>query len=363
MRKIPITIVTGFLGVGKTTLVHNMLKNANGKRIALMVNEFGEVGVDGEIIKSECGDANCDLIELADGCICCTVQEEFLPSMLQLIERKDDIDHIVIETSGLAMPKPLVRAVNWPDLKPHITIDAVVTVVDAVGALTGEFCDREKVQQQRLADDSLDHDTSIEELFLDQLTCADLVLISKTDLIEADKLEEVKAMVTAKARPNVKIIPIKNGIIDNQLLLGMEAAAEDSLDERHSIHDEHHNHHHDHDHDHGHHHHHHDHDHDNDIQNVVVEFPETKDIKELVNEMRTRVQNEEIYRIKGFVNIPNKDMRMVLQGVGERFDYYFDRNWKEGEERKTRLVVIGKNLEEKAEGHSHSHSHSHDHTH
>ena len=332
MKKIPITVITGFLGVGKTTLVHNMIKNANGKKIAVLVNEFGEVGIDGDIIKSGCGDDECNLIELANGCICCTVQEEFLPAMLDLIERKEDIDHIVIETSGLAMPKPLVRAVNWPDLKPHITIDSVITVVDAFGMVTGELCNREKVQAQRLADDSLDHETPIEELFLDQLSCADLVLVSKTDLLEADKLAEVKDLIIKKARPNVKIIPIQNGLIDNELLLGIEASTEDDLDNRHSIHEHHHEHHHDHD-------------HDDDINTIMVEYAETSDIKESVKELKARVQQEEIYRIKGFVNIPNKPMRMVLQGVGERFDYYFDRAWKEDEARKTSLVIIGRNLQ------------------
>ena len=332
MRKIPITIVTGFLGVGKTTLVHNMLKNANGKRIAVLVNEFGEIDVDGELIGSAgCEEDECNLVQLPNGCICCTVQEEFLPSMLQLLERKDDIDHIVIETSGLSMPKPLVKAVNWPDLKPHLTIDAVITVVDAVGIATGEICNREKVQAQRLADDSLDHETPIEELFLDQLTCADLVLVSKRDLIDDASFEEVSKIITAKARPNTKIVPIINGELDNALLLGVEASAEDDVDNRHSRHENHHKH--------GHHHHHND-----DIHSKLLEYPETADIKVLVKELKEMVANNEIFRIKGFVNIPNKPMRMVLQGVGERFDYYFDRNWKEGEERKTRLVVIGKDL-------------------
>ena len=336
MRKIPITILTGFLGVGKTTLVHNMLKNANGKRIAVLVNEFGEVGIDGELIKSGCDDEECTLIELANGCICCTVQEEFLPSMLDLIERKDSIDHIVIETSGLAMPKPLVRAVNWPDLKPHITIDSVITAVDAVGVLTGEFCDRERVKAQRLADDSLDHETPIEELFLDQLTCADLVLVTKTDLIEDDKqLAEITQMVESKVKANTKIIPVQHANVENQLLLGLEAAAEDDLDNRHSIHEHHH-------------HHDHDHDHDDDINTVIKEYPATPQIKEFVGELKELVNQKEIYRIKGFVNVPDKPMRMVLQGVGNRFDYYFDRPWEAGEERKTKLVFIGRQLEASA---------------
>ncbi|MCD8404950.1 cobalamin biosynthesis protein CobW [Tenacibaculum dicentrarchi] len=354
-KKIPITIVTGFLGVGKTTLVHNMLKNANGKRIAVLVNEFGEVDVDGQLIaSSECGEQGCNLVQLPNGCICCTVQEEFLPSMLQLLERKEEIDHIVIETSGLSMPKPLVKAVNWPDLKPHITIDAVITVVDAVGIATGEICDRERVQAQRLADDSLDHETPIEELFLDQLVCADLVLVSKRDLVDDQKFEEIEKLIAAKARPNIKIIPVENGELDNTLLLGIEASAEDDVDNRHSIHEEHHksgNHHH----------------HNDDIKTVLLEYSETSDIKALVKDLKKLVEDHEIYRIKGFVNIPNKPMRMVLQGVGSRFDYYFERPWGENEERKTSLVVIGKNIEltknNEVTTHVHSHNHGHSHAH
>ncbi|MFZ3575341.1 cobalamin biosynthesis protein CobW [Tenacibaculum finnmarkense] len=354
-KKIPITIVTGFLGVGKTTLVHNMLKNANGKRIAVLVNEFGEVDVDGQLIaSSECGEQGCNLVQLPNGCICCTVQEEFLPSMLQLLERKEEIDHIVIETSGLSMPKPLVKAVNWPDLKPHITIDAVITVVDAVGVATGEICDRERVQAQRLADDSLDHETPIEELFLDQLVCADLVLVSKRDLVDDQKFEEIEKLISDKARPNIKIIPVENGELDNTLLLGIEASAEDDVDNRHSIHEEHHksgNHHH----------------HNDDIKTVLLEYSETSDIKALVKDLKKLVEDHEIYRIKGFVNIPNKPMRMVLQGVGARFDYYFERLWGENEERKTSLVVIGKNIEltknNEVTTHVHSHNHGHSHAH
>ncbi|MBE7652515.1 cobalamin biosynthesis protein CobW [Tenacibaculum finnmarkense] len=352
-KKIPITIVTGFLGVGKTTLVHNMLKNANGKRIAVLVNEFGEVDVDGQLIaSSECGEQGCNLVQLPNGCICCTVQEEFLPSMLQLLERKEEIDHIVIETSGLSMPKPLVKAVNWPDLKPHITIDAVITVVDAVGIATGEICDRERVQAQRLADDSLDHETPIEELFLDQLGCADLVLVSKRDLVDDEKFEEIEKLIAAKARPNIKIIPVENGKLDNTLLLGIEASAEDDVDNRHSIHEEHHksgNHHH----------------HNDDIKTVLLEYSETSDIKAFVKDLKKLVEDHEIYRIKGFVNIPNKPMRMVLQGVGARFDYYFERPWGANEERKTSIVVIGKNIEltKNNEVITHSHSHGHSHAH
>ena len=210
---------------------------------------------------------------------------------------------------------------------------AVITVVDAVGIATGEICDRERVQAQRLADDSLDHETPIEELFLDQLACADLVLVSKRDLVDDEKFEEITKIITAKARPNTKIIPVINGQLDNALLLGVEASAEDDLDNRFSIHEENHK-------------------HGNPpspymmiLKQFLLEYTETADIKVLVKDLKKLVEDHEIYRIKGFVNIPNKPMRMVLQGVGSRFDYYFERSWGENEERKTSLVVIGKNIE------------------
>lgn len=206
-----------------------------------------------------------------------------------------------------------------------------MTVVDAVGVATGELCNRAKVQKQRLADDSLDHETPIEELFLDQLTCADLLLVSKRDLIDDAGYTAVVEALSPKARPNVKIIPIANGIIDNDILLGLGASAEDDLSTRHSIHEHHH--------EHGH-----DHEHDESITTEILEYPTTPNVKTLVKELQNLVQKHEIYRVKGFVNIPDKPMRMILQGVGNRFDYYFDRAWKDEEERKTQLVVIGRDI-------------------
>ena len=130
--KIPATIITGFLGAGKTTLIRHMLENAKGRRIALIINEFGDVGVDGEVLKG-CGEAVCrqeDVIELANGCICCTVADDFAPAMRKLLDRPIPFDHIVIETSGLALPQPLVRAFSWPEISSRVTVDGVVAVVD-----------------------------------------------------------------------------------------------------------------------------------------------------------------------------------------------------------------------------------------
>jgi len=331
--KIPVTIITGFLGSGKTTLIRNLIQNANGRRLAVIVNEFGEMGIDGEILKSCCSNEE-DVLELNNGCLCCTVQEEFLPVMLQLMERKDTIDHIIIETSGLALPKPLLHAFNWPELKPQITVDAVVTVVDVVGQATGEICDRERVQAQRLADDSLDHETPIEELFEDQLSCADLVVMTKKDLVEDAQYEEVKAIIAGKVRPDVKMVAAANGVLSADILLGVNAAAENDLDSRHSHHEE--------DHANGL-----DHHHDDDIDSVVVDITAPHTPEALVEALKELIEEYEIYRIKGFIDVPGKPMRLVLQGVSNRFDHYFDRKWKDSETRKTSLVIIGDELHDK----------------
>ncbi|NQY05704.1 MAG: cobalamin biosynthesis protein CobW [Flavobacteriaceae bacterium] len=340
-HKIPVTIITGFLGSGKTTLIHQIAKNSNGRRLAIIVNEFGELGMDGEILKgNNCGCEEENILELSNGCLCCTVQEEFLPTMLQLMERKDQIDHIIIETSGLALPKPLVRAFNWPDLKPQITVDAVVTVVDSVGQATGEICDRVRIQEQRLADDSLDHESSIEELFEDQLSCADLIIMTKSDLIDEVQFNEVNKIIQNKVGNHIKLIAAVKGDIPVDILLGLDAKSEDFIEEKHSHHETHH-HHHDHDHDH-----HHDHDHDETINSLVLEVNVPHTPKQLIKALEGLVADFEIYRIKGIIDVPNKPMRMIVQGVASRFENYFDRKWKEGEVRATRLVIIGEKLEE-----------------
>lgn len=333
-KKIPITIVTGFLGSGKTTLLHQILKNPEGRRIAVIVNEFGEVGVDGELLKgADCDCPEENILELSNGCLCCTVQEEFLPVMMQLMERKDSIDHIVIETSGLALPKPLIRAVNWPDLKAHVTVDSVITVVDAVGQATGEICDRERVQAQREADDSLDHETPIEELFEDQLNCADLVVISKRDLVDHTTYDDIRKIIKGNLRNDtIRIIASERANVSTDVLLGIGAAAEDDLDARYSHHEAEHA----------------DgiaHEHDDGFTSVSVSVSVPHTPEQLEAALHKLIAQFEIYRIKGFIAVDNKPMRMILQGVGDRFEKYFDRHWKPEEARVTRLVVIGHELE------------------
>jgi cobalamin biosynthesis protein CobW len=335
MHKIPVTVITGFLGAGKTTLLRHLLQNNQGRRIAVLVNEFGEIGIDGELLRDcqicdedETPDLN--ILELANGCLCCTVQEEFLPTMQELLKRRDRIDCILVETSGLALPKPLIQAFRWPEIRNAATVDGVITVVDCEALAAGQFVgDLDALEAQRQADDSLDHDTPIEELFEDQLACADLVLLAKTDQVDAAAQAKVVQWLQRELAPGIKILPCHRGEVDPNLLLGFNAAVEDNLEQRPSHHD-----------------HEAEHEHDEDINSIQIVSDRQFDPTNLIERCKTLVQQQEIYRIKGFVAVPNKPMRLVLQGVGQRFDSFYDRAWKPDERRQTRLVVIGDGLEQ-----------------
>ena len=333
MHKIPVTVVTGFLGSGKTTLVRHLLKNNQGRRIAVLVNEFGEIGIDGELLRDcqicEEGENPVDnIVELTNGCLCCTVQEEFYPTMQQLLTRREQIDCILIETSGLALPKPLIQAFRWQEIRNAATVDGVATVVDCQALAAGQLVgDLDALNAQRQADPNLEHETPIEELFEDQLACADLVLLTKTDLVDAASLAKVKAWLEQELRPGVKVVTCNQGEISPDILLGFNAAVEDNLASRPSHHDEEE-----------------DHDHDEDINSIQIITDNFFEIKTLITKIQQLVNQQEIYRVKGFVNVPNKPMRLVLQGVGDRFDHFYDRLWRADESRQTRLVFIGREL-------------------
>ncbi|GAB4353989.1 MAG: cobalamin biosynthesis protein CobW [Cyanophyceae cyanobacterium] len=362
MHKIPVTVITGFLGAGKTTLIRHLLQNNGGRRIAVLVNEFGEVGIDGELLRScqvcdepdgestgEPGnEPDGNILELANGCLCCTVQEEFLPTMQTLLKRRDRLDCIVIETSGLALPKPLVQAFRWPEIRHGATVDGVLTVVDCEALASGQVVgDLAALERQRQADDTLEHETPLEELFEDQLACADLVLLTKADRVDEAGRDRAINWLQAELRPGVKILPCDRGQIDPAILLGFNAAVEDDLAARPSHHDGHH-HDHDDDHDDHDHDHHHDHDHDDEIESMALRLDGPCDPAALVEQLQALVRDREIYRIKGFVNVADKPMRLVLQGVGQRFETFYDRRWRPDEERRTQLAVIGRNLDPEA---------------
>ncbi|MFB8791562.1 MAG: cobalamin biosynthesis protein CobW [Potamolinea sp.] len=332
--KIPVTVVTGFLGSGKTTLLRHLLQNNQGRRIAVVVNEFGEIGIDGELLRScqvcdDEEDAVNNIVELTNGCLCCTVQEEFLPTMQELLKRREQIDCLLIETSGLALPKPLIQAFRWPEIRTGATVDGVVTVVDCEAVAAGTFASNlEALEAQREADPNLEHETPIEELFEDQLACADLVLLTKVDLVDTETQAKVQEWLRQQLPPGVKIVACRDGEINPDLLLGFNAAVEDNLDSRPSHHDTEE-----------------EHEHDDEINSVHLLLNEAFDPKVLTAKLQQLMQEQEIYRIKGFVNVPNKPMRMVVQGVGTRLDSFFDRPWQVSEQRQTRLVFIGNGLE------------------
>ncbi|MCM2399346.1 cobalamin biosynthesis protein CobW [Rhizobium sp. S95] len=337
-EKIPATVITGFLGAGKTTIIRNMLMNAGGKKIALIINEFGDLGVDGDVLKG-CGAENCtedDIIELTNGCICCTVADDFVPTMQKLLERDVKPDHIVIETSGLALPQPLVAAFNWPDIRTRVTVDGVVTVVDSAAVAAGRFADdHDRVDAMREADDSLDHDSPIEELFEDQLTCADLIVLNKTDLLDGEGVARVRAEVAERIARKPTLIEAKNGDVPAIVLLGLGAGTEGDIENRKSHHElehealhasgEAHDHHHDHD----------------EFESFVMKLPPIADPAGFVERLKDVIATHDVLRLKGFIDVPGKPMRLVIQAVGSRVDTYFDRPWAAGEKRETRLVVIG----------------------
>lgn len=349
--KIPATIVTGFLGSGKTTLLRHILTHAAGRRIAVIVNEFGELGIDGELLRTcsigceeesqqaRAGQASHQpgaVYELANGCLCCTVQEEFYPVMRQLIERRGDIDHILIETSGLAIPKPLVQAFNWPEIKHACTVDAVITVVDVPAVAAGQFAaNPAAVDAQRQQDPNLDHESPLHELFEDQLMAADLVVLTKLDLATEQDRARVQAIVREEVPASVKLVEAEHGRIGLDVVLGLCSGAENTIDQRR-----------------GHHEHgpgdsHDDDDHGHDLfTSIAVPLPPLADRQVLMAALARIVERHTVYRIKGFVALQDKPMRLVVHGVGRRFDSYFDRPWQPNEARLSSLVFIGQELDQ-----------------
>ncbi|MBC8128740.1 MAG: cobalamin biosynthesis protein CobW [Rhizobiaceae bacterium] len=329
--KIPATVITGFLGAGKTTLIRNLLQNAGGRRIALVINEFGDLGVDGDLLKG-CGLETCreeDVVELTNGCICCTVADDFIPTMTMLLERADRLDHIVIETSGLALPQPLVAAFNWPEVKARLTVDGVVTVIDAAAVAEGRFADDEDaIRAAKAADTSLDHDNPIEELFEDQIRAADLVVLNKADLVDGETLDRVRAEVASAAGDRlVKMVRAEHGRLPADVLLGLSAATEDQIALRQSHHEIEHEGGPAHDHD--------------DFESFVVSGGSIADVSTFADGLKTVIARHDILRLKGFCAVAGKPMRLVVQAVGSRVETYFDRPWGKNEARTTRLVVIG----------------------
>ena len=263
------------------------------------------------------------LVSFQNGCICCTVADDFIPTLERLMKLEPRPEHILIETSGLALPKPLLKAFDWPDIRSKITVDGVIALADAEAVAAGQFApDLAAVAAQRDADESLDHETPLSEVFEDQISCADLILLTKPDLAGAEGIAKAKAVIAAEAPRSLPVIEVADGHIDPRVVLGLEAAAEDDLHARPSHHDgvpEH--------------------DHE-DFDSVVIGLDELESPESLIKRIEILAERQNILRVKGYAAVKGKPMRLLVQAVGARVRAQYDRPWAPDEMRMGRVVVI-----------------------
>ena len=306
LEKIPVTILTGFLGAGKTTLIRNLILKNKSKKLAVIINEFGDLGVDGEIVK-QCSDETCpeeNILELANGCICCTVADDFIPTMKSLLEGQYLPEHILIETSGLALPKPLLKAFEWPEIRSRLTVDSVLAVVDAEAVVNGIFAPQMSTELEEKQNQTyVEHETPLSEVFEDQINCSDVVLLTKPDLVE--NISDAKNIVIKEMERDVPILEVQNGDIGADVILGVNAAAETDLDNRRSHHDGFDDHEHD------------------DFDTFSITVPKILDVESFKLVLETIIRENDILRIKGFLRVESKPLNLLVQGVGKRLSVNF----------------------------------------
>ena len=306
LEKIPVTILTGFLGAGKTTLIRNLILKNKSKKLAVIINEFGDLGVDGEIVK-QCSDETCpeeNILELANGCICCTVADDFIPTMKSLLEGRYLPKHILIETSGLALPKPLLKAFEWPEIRSRLTVDSVLAVVDAEAVVNGIFAPQMSTELEEKQNQTyVEHETPLSEVFEDQINCSDVVLLTKPDLVK--NISNARNIIIKEMERNVPILEVQNGDIGADVILGVNAAAETDLDNRRSHHDGFDDHEHD------------------DFDTFSITVPKILDVESFKLVLETLIRENDILRIKGFLRVESKPLNLLVQGVGKRLSVNF----------------------------------------
>jgi G3E family GTPase len=336
-EKVPVTVLTGYLGAGKTTLLNRILSEPHGKKYAVIVNEFGEIGIDNDLVVG----ADEEVFEMNNGCICCTVRGDLVRILDGLMRRKGKFDAVIIETTGLADPAPVAQTFFVDENVGRKTrLDAVVTVADA------------KWLSDRLKD---------APEAKNQIAFADVILINKTDLVSPEELREVEGRIRG-INPYAKVhrteraqIPLSEVLDRNAFDLDRILDIEPEFLETEDGHDHHHGHDHRHDHGDGHHHRHHDghthglkHYHDEEMQSVSLRSDKPLDSDKFFPWVQNLVQTEgpSILRCKGILSFKNDDDRFVFQGVHMILDGDHQRPWKKGEKRDSRIVFIGRNLPE-----------------
>ena len=306
LEKIPVTILTGFLGAGKTTLIRNLILKNKSKKLAVIINEFGDLGVDGEIVK-QCSDETCpeeNILELANGCICCTVADDFIPTMKSLLEGQYLPEHILIETSGLALPKPLLKAFEWPEIRSRLTVDSVLAVVDAEAVVKGIFAPQMSTELEEKQNQTyVEHETPLSEVFEDQINCSDVVLLTKPDLVK--NISDARSIIIKEMERNVPILEVQNGDIGADVILGVNAAAETDLDNRRSHHDGFDDHEHD------------------DFDTFSITVPKILDVEKFKIVLEKLIRENDILRIKGFLRVESKPLNLLVQSVGKRLSVNF----------------------------------------
>jgi G3E family GTPase len=320
----PVTILTGFLGAGKTTLLNRILTEDHGKKFAVIVNEFGEIGIDNDLIV----DADEEVFEMNNGCVCCTVRGDLIRIIEGLMKRGTGFDGILVETTGLAKPAPVAQTFFVDeDVRAKTRLDAIVTLVDAQNILA------------RLADT---------ETAAEQIAFADILLLNKIDLVDDSQRAVVEARLR-KLNPLAQIVPCERGQVPLDVILDRGAFDLDrvlSLDP-HFLQEEKEDHHHHHGHDHDHHHHNHALDHDEDITSLSLSLDAPLDgdtFMQWVNSLAADY-GQNLLRWKGILNFKGEEKRFVFQAVHMIMDGDLQREWKADESRTSRLVFIGRDLD------------------